>query len=252
MKLVEMTSAAVRQLPRSTPVVIPIGALEQHGPHLPVLTDSMLLGEVCRRSEERLADRVLFAPVLWLGNSDHHLDFPGTMSASPRVYLDLLRDLVESFLRHQFCRILLLNGHGGNIVPGQQALYEVRQKYRERQDLLLLFASYWALGSQPAEQMPELTHSQILHACQWETSMVQRLRPDLVAPTNDLEATNAGRPFPPAYRASIIQEMCSPGYVGDPRSATPEIGERLFELFTGDVVSFLQRVSEWDGQSWNG
>ena len=99
---------------------------------MPLFTDSLLLGEVIRRVTERLKDRVLFTPLMWLGNSEHHIDFPGTMTAAPRVYLDLLKDMVENFLVHGFTRIVLVNGHGGNIVPGQQAMFEVRQKYRER------------------------------------------------------------------------------------------------------------------------
>ena len=94
---------------------------------------------------------MLFAPLLWLGNSHHHLDFPGTVSASPRVYLDLLIDLAESFLFHGFRRFVLLNGHGGNIVPAQQALFELRQRYRSRNDLLLLSATYWSAGDSPNE-----------------------------------------------------------------------------------------------------
>ena len=79
--------------------MFPVAALEQHGHHLPVFTDSLLLGEIVRRvSGNRSGDRVLFAPLMWLGNSDHHLDFAGTLSAAPRVYLDLLNGLAENFL----------------------------------------------------------------------------------------------------------------------------------------------------------
>src|SRR5215210_4808174 len=113
----EMKWPEVAALSPDTPVVIPIAACEQHGRHLPVFTDSLLLGEVVRRAAERRGDRVLFAPLLWLGNSDHHIDFPGTLSAAPRTYLDLLGDLLENVLTHGFRRVLLLNGHGGNIVP---------------------------------------------------------------------------------------------------------------------------------------
>ena len=114
------------------PVVVPIAAVEQHGRHLPVFTDSMLLGEVVRRAAERLGDRVVWAPLLWLGNSHHHLDFAGTLSAAPRTYLDLLGDLIDNLVAHGFRRIVLLNGHGGNIVPASQAVFEARQRYRER------------------------------------------------------------------------------------------------------------------------
>jgi len=88
MQLLEMKWTEVAKLSRDMPVVIPIAALEQHGPHMPVFTDSLLLGEVMRRVSEPLQGRVLFAPLLWLGNSHHHLDFPGTVSASPRVYFE--------------------------------------------------------------------------------------------------------------------------------------------------------------------
>src|SRR2546430_4799276 len=105
MELLELSWPAVKALSRETPVVIPVAALEQHGRHMPVFTDSMLLGEVVRRAAERLGDRVLFAPLQWLGNSDHHLDFPGTLSAGPRVYLDLLHGLLDNFVTHGVKRL---------------------------------------------------------------------------------------------------------------------------------------------------
>src|SRR5206468_85703 len=80
----------------------------------------------------RLGDGVLWAPLTWLGNSHHHLDFAGTLSASPRLYLDLLGDLLENLITHGFRRLVLLNGHGGNIVPASQAVFEVRQRHRDR------------------------------------------------------------------------------------------------------------------------
>src|SRR6478736_5997463 len=100
MRLQEMTWVDVRALSKDTPVVFPVAALEQHGHHMPLYTDSYLLGEVVRRAAERQGDRVLFAPLQWLGNSDHHLDFPGTLSAAPRVYLDLLNGLLDNFVTH--------------------------------------------------------------------------------------------------------------------------------------------------------
>src|SRR5438105_1946534 len=149
MKLADLTWPAVAALAPNTPVVFPVPALEQHGRHLPVFTDSLLCGEIVRRAEERLGDRVLFAPLTWLGSSDHHLDFAGTLSAAPRVYLDLLNGLIDNFVRHGFRRLVFVNGHGGNHIPGQQAVFEARQRYRSRDDLLLLFATYWLLGGRP-------------------------------------------------------------------------------------------------------
>ena len=92
MELTDLTWPAVAALDRDTPVVFPVAALEQHGRHMPLFTDSILLGEVVRRVKQSpAAGKVLFAPLQWLGNSHHHLDFPGTLSASPRAYLDLMR-----------------------------------------------------------------------------------------------------------------------------------------------------------------
>src|SRR6476469_3933502 len=111
MRLHEMTWDEVKALSGDTPVVFPVAALEQHGRHMPLFTDSLLLGEVVKRVGARYEERVLFAPLQWLGNSEHHLDFPGTLSAPPRVYLDLLNSLANDFVTHGFRRIVFLTGH---------------------------------------------------------------------------------------------------------------------------------------------
>lgn len=252
MRLEEMTWSAVAALDKNTPVVFPIAAVEQHGRHMPLGTDSMLLGEVVRRVSEKFADRVLFAPLMWLGNSDHHLDFAGTQSAPPRVYLDLLGGLVDNFIAHGFKRLLLLNGHGGNIVPGQQAIFETRQRHRERDDLLLLSATYWTLGSKPHEAEPSIKQQRMGHACEWETSMMLRLAPHLVGDLKQVEAVEFGVPFEPATRGWITRERSKPGHIGDPRGATAEKGEALFRMFAADAGTLLERMIAWNGQSFSG
>lgn len=252
MDLIEMTSPEVRDLPPDTPVVIPIAALEQHGQHLPVFTDSMLLGEVVRRAKEELNERVLFAPLMWLGNSHHHLDFAGTLSASPRNYLELLTDLAENFLHHGFRRIVFVNGHGGNDVPGRQAVFELRQKQRKRSDLLLLFGTYWLLGSKPNEIDDSLEQTEMGHACEWETSMILRLNPGLVRDCRELPPVAFGDAFAPAHRAWVTQDRTQPGHIGSPHLATPVKGESLFRIFSADLVRLLNRVAGWDGKSWEG
>src|SRR6185369_13681805 len=197
MNLTDLKWTDVAALPRTTPIVIPIAALEQHGRHMPLFTDSMLCGEVIRRVSEKLGDRVLFAPLTWLGNSDHHLDFPGTLSAPPRAYLDLLNGLLENFLRHGFRRLVFINGHGGNDVPGKQAIFEVRQRHRHRDDLLLLFATYWNLADSSRITALGLRQHEMGHACEWETSMILRLAPQLVRDIKTLEAVEPGKGFAP-------------------------------------------------------
>ena len=102
MLLQEMSWPEVAAVASSVPVVVPIAAVEQHGRHLPVFTDSMLLGEVVRLAAGALGDRVVWTPLLWLGNSHHHIDFAGTLSAAPRTYLDLLGDLIDNLMSPRF------------------------------------------------------------------------------------------------------------------------------------------------------
>jgi creatinine amidohydrolase len=251
MELLEMRWPQVAALSKDTPIVFPIAALEQHGHHMPLFTDSLLCGEVIRRAKEKLTDRVLFAPLQWLGNSHHHLDFAGTMSASPRVYLDLIADMAENFLFHGFRRIVFVNGHGGNTLPAQQSLFEVRQKFRSRADLLLLSCTYWSLGADPQSKMPSLKQNQMGHACEYETSMMLRLAPHLVGDYQNAAPVEFGKAFAPASRAWITKDRTVPGHIGYPHLASAEKGELLFQLFSADVVALLERVLAWDGKEWD-
>ncbi len=251
MLLAEMKWSEVAALSKDTPVVFPIAALEQHGRHMPLFTDSLLCGEVVRRAQERLADRVLFAPLQWLGNSDHHLDFCGTLSAAPRTYLDLVGQLLENFITHGFRRLVIINGHGGNDVPGRQAVFELRQRHRHRRDLLLLFATYWSLGGRPWEVEPALVQRQMGHACEWETSMIMRIRPELVGDYAAAADVPFIMGFEPAARGWITKDRTEPGHIGNPRHATATKGETLFRVFSDDVINLLERVLDWDGTTWN-
>jgi creatinine amidohydrolase len=245
MQLTDLKWPDIAALDRDVPIVIPIAALEQHGRHMPLFTDSLLLGEVIRRASERLKDKVLFTPLMWLGNSEHHLDFPGTMTAAPRVYLDLLKDMAENFLFHGFRRIVLVNGHGGNIVPAKQALFELRQKYRQRNDLLLLSATYWSLGARPQSVDPSFAQGEMGHACEWETSMMLRLRPELVGDYGAAKTISESKQLEPGYRAWTTRDLSEVGHLGQPQLASAEKGETLFRLFSEDVIAFLERVVQW-------
>jgi len=157
---------------------------------------------------------------------------------------------LENFIQHGFRRLVIINGHGGNDVPGRQSIFETRQRHRERADLLLLFATYWHLGAKPWETEPALQQRQMGHACEWETSMILRLAPKLVGPTSQLEPVPQSQQFEPASRGWITRDRTESGHIGDPRTATPEKGEALFRAFSEDVVRLLERVVAWDGKSW--
>ena len=252
MNLAGLTWPAVAALSRDTPVIFPIAALEQHGRHMPLFTDSMLMGEIAMRAEVALGARALVAPLQWLGNSHHHMDFPGTLSAEPRVYLDLLCGLLENFIAHGFKRLLILNGHGGNDVPGKQAVFEVRQRHRERKDLLLLFCTYWNLDAEAHKAHADLMQKEMGHACEWETSMVLRLAPHLVKNHTSVPTQEFGGSFEPASRGWTMPDRSDPGHIGHPREASAEKGEALFQAFVRGTVSLIERMIAWDGKGWNG
>jgi len=251
MNLAELAWPAIAALSKDVPVVIPVAALEQHGHHLPVFTDSLLLGEIVHRVAARFEDRALFTPLMWLGNSEHHLDFAGTLSAAPRVYLDLLNGLAENFLTHGFRRIVFINGHGGNDVPGRQAIFELRQHHRNRDDVLFLFATYWSLGTRPWEEDATFVQREMGHACEWETSMMLQLAPQLVGDFRNPAPIDTGSLFAPAARGWITRERTQPGHLGQPHLATTEKGETLFRVFADDVAALVERVIAWDGRSWH-
>jgi len=249
MRLEELSWPRIAALPRDVPVVAPVAACEQHGGHLPLFTDSLLLAEVVRRAEAALGDRVLWLPLLWLGNSHHHLDFPGTLSASPRVYLDLLGDLLDNLVRHDFQRMLILNGHGGNIVPARQAVFEARQRYHARDDLLFAEATYWQLDREGRVPGESLVQDQMGHACEWETSMMLVIAPHLVGDFRGLGAVPQAAGFEPATRGWTTLDRSAPGHIGDPATASADKGEQLLARFTQHVVAFLERLVAWDGRS---
>ena len=255
MRLTELPWSEIARLAPDTPVVVPVAAVEQHGLHLPLGTDSMLLTEVLRRAEPPVGDRILIAPLLWLGNSHHHLEYAGTLSAAPRTYLDMLGDLLENLLHHGFRRIVFLNGHGGNTIPGRQAVFEARQRHRTRSDLLLLFTSYWDCGPHLQAERPDLAQDYLGHACEYETAMMQVIAPDLVGVIDDLQPMDPGFHFEPAYRGWITQERRSvsgsaPGHLGNPAQASVDKGEFLLARYATGVTRFLERVIAWDGTSW--
>lgn len=252
MNLSDLTWQRIGELAPGATIVFPLAAVEQHGHHLPVATDSMLVDEVVRRVQGKLSgDRILFAPLQWLGNSDHHSNFAGTLSASPRGYLDLINRLIDNAINHGFRRIVFLNGHGGNEIPGRQSVFESRQRYRDRDDLLLLLTSYWD-HAEPWKTRDDFVQQKIGHACEWETSMILTIRPDLVGDTDALVDVSPGFGFEPAYRGWITDERTTTGHIGSPRHATSEKGEHLLDAFSSGVAEFLQRVARWDAsQSWS-
>jgi creatinine amidohydrolase len=129
-------------------------------------------------------------------------------------------------------------------------VFELRQKHRQRKDLLLLFACYWDLAK-PFEEREGYVQREMGHACEWETSMMLRLAPHLVVgEVNKLETVPFGDGFSPAYRGWTTNDRTPTGHIGSPECARAEKGEHLFTSFAAGVTAFLDRVRTWDGTTW--
>jgi creatinine amidohydrolase len=243
MKFHEMTAPQLGQVPRDTVVVLaPIAACEQHSRHLPTFTDTLLVTAVAEGVESRIPREVLLLPTLWLGASHHHLRFGGTLSADVDTHVIILCELLEPLLKDGYRRIMILNGHGGNIDTLHMALRKLQTGYRDRH---LAGASYWELADKELAALAEGPRKSMGHACEFETSMVLAVRPDLVRreeirddpPTDD-----------PALRglflADDMHQRTDHGCVGYPERASAAKGHALLDAAirrTGDVVSALLR-----------
>ena len=235
-------------------VVLPLGSLEQHGHHLPLLTDTMIGTEVARRAEEMLGDTALFLPMLWIGASDHHRAFPGTVSISNEVYVRVLVDILESLIGSGFRRIFLLTAHGGNVAPGGMAISDVQMRHRDKPDLWLALCSWWRIASEQVAALTTSDQETVTHACELETSTILRLRPELVRPE---AARGANIPFESAFyypdfrRSSRVEvprtfeQLSATGAFGYPERATAEQGEALFAAAAAEVAAFVREFSTW-------
>ncbi len=235
-------------------VVVPIGSLEQHGHHLPMLTDSMIGAEIARRAEAELAGIALFTPLLWVGASDHHLGFKGTISLSNNTYISVLVEILESLISAGHRRILLLNSHGGNIIPGRMALYDVQLRHRDKPDLWLSLATWFTLAAPQIAALEGLAQKLVTHACELETSMILHLRPELVrmdvaiGTTIPIDSAFWTPDFTSPSRVDVARafdQLSVSGAFGHPEVSTAEKGELLFDTAVKETVAFVREFAAW-------
>jgi creatinine amidohydrolase len=235
-------------------VLLPAGSIEQHGPHLPVETDSRLVWEVARRAAEKVADRIniLLTPPLEFGYSTHHREFPGTMTLSGTTHMTVIVELCESLLGNGFRRIFILNGHGGNSDPINMAIRAIRDRH---DDVLVGTAAYWSIASQALSQARESPIGGMSHACELEASMMWHLRPELVKPDRFRKRITRWRS--PLVRDDLLDsgqiklafhfpDVTPQGFQGDPTLASREKGEKFLGLIVDEVARFLVDFSGWD------
>lgn len=227
MKFHEMTASAIAAADRDrTLVMLPIAAVEQHGPHLPTGTDTIICEAVAAAVEARLPDSVLLLPVNWLGASAHHLRLGATMTAELSTYIATLCEMAAAPLRDGFRRVLFLNGHGGNTDPLKVALRELQLEFPHT---ILSGASYWSIAEAAIAAGLEGEDKFVGHACEFETSMIQYLRPELV---DEAARAHAGPWLPDVIEGLFVsrdmKQRTRAGCTGRPDLASAEKGAALF------------------------
>lgn len=243
MVLGNLTWREVRDADRELVCVIPTGSIEQHGPHLPLLTDTLLAGKVCELAEERRRDACLLFPGIWLGCSSHHMAMPGTCTASTGTYIAVLTEVIESALSHGFRKFLVINGHGGNTEPNGIALRELKAAYNEG---FFAHAGYFSLVGDVAAGVLKGPLKSIRHACEAEASMMLHLFPDLVR-VNLLrdDGLESDPPAPPGLAViHHFDEVTEEGSWGYATYADKETGRRLIEAAVEGVIGAIDHVAE--------
>lgn len=209
--------------------LLPVGSLEQHGEHLPVGTDSLLVETVCLRAAGLTRRDVVVAPTVWTGLSPHHVRLGVTVTLEPELLLELVRSIVGS-LRLWFSQVVIVNGHGGNRGwLGALALVEECP-----------VVNYWELVD-PAllRDLFPVDLGSIGHAGQAETSAMLAAAPGLVR--------TGPAAFEPIERANdpfLLPDMGASGVLGDPSAASAAAGERFLAVACHGLAELLDNSAD--------
>lgn len=244
----EMREAIARQ-----PVVaIPIGAVEDHGPHMSISTDNDILEGVLAACGEAAEGDLLVLPTIPFGLDEHHMDFPGTIAVDIQTTLAYLSQVAISVARHGFTHILIVNGHGSNISICDLAARECVLKTG-----VICAATTVNAAVNPALVADVLDAERkggwgsVGHACEYETAMMLHLHPERVDMSQaerdigqlKLRYFNWDYPEPSAYSwQDWWSRFSRAGVCGDAAAATPEFGARMFEV---TVTRFVEMVREF-------
>src|SRR5579884_2753997 len=247
--LAEMTREQIRRIAPGTTVVLPTAAIEQHGPHLAILTDTLVVTTICERAAEAASREapVVVAPPVHFGSSHHHFPHPGVLSLSIATFTRVVVEVCDSLVRSGFRRIAVINGHGGNDEAIRVAAREIGLTHPE---VTIAASSYWTIAHQALVDEGGLGELGQLpgHAGAFETSLVMALRPELVD-TASYPPALAYPPFQPdaRHRPTVIRAGVSlgsgPGYTDDPSRAAAEAGQRALDLIGREVAAFLVELT---------
>lgn len=249
----EQSWPQIRAMDKDTPVVIPLASCEQHGTHMPLFVDTLQVAAIAERVEKQMQERILLLPTLWLGCSHHHMDYPGTVSVLPTPYGEMIKALARSVLKPGFRRIFFLNGHGGNVIPANNALTELADEDDEADAAHIALASWWGLaGKVMGAEQHGMATPKLTHACEYETSVMLSLRPDLVHQDAIREgeprgenASKSSAKWGGVYTFPRFHRRTQSGHMGCPEEATGAKGESLLDAVVAQVVAFLDDFAQW-------
>ena len=222
--------ADVAKIDRKTlAYVLPVGSLEQHGRHMPVGTDDLILQTSLDQLEKNLQVQNTFLrlPALHYGNSFEHLDFPGTMTLRTSTIMTVIEDLMECMRRHDVRYLIIVNSHGGNAPIFQAQAQEWEQRFGIKVFTINYFGSDFFAGAQPLLKTPV---NQDIHGGEIETAYLEYALPEVVqkqyaTPENDvlLELKD--------YYYGWLSKDLAPdnGLIGGASRATEETGQKIFE-----------------------
>ena len=238
--------------PATTIALQPCGAIEQHGPHLPVAVDALIAEEIARRAAARVtgAVTVLILPTTQVGKSTEHIAYPGTLTLEAETLTALWTEIGESVARAGLRKIVFLNAHGGQ----PQVVDIVARRLRARHGMVALSSGWWSVGF-PDELAPEAERRHGIHAGLVETAMMLHLAPGLVRmeraenfiPANATvaETYRRLRMVGPMQLGWMAQDLHPSGAAGDASAATAALGAAIVDAVTARYAELLEEVAAY-------
>ncbi len=243
--LVHLTWTEIRDLDKTRGVVLlPVGAIEQHGPHLPVTTDTLLVTNVLKRAMQLLPLDVPAwrLPAVSYGKSNEHQDFPGTISLSAETLTAVLKDIATSLHRAGFRRLAFVNGHGGNA-----ALLEMVARDIRLDNGLMVFSIQPSFWLEPPFKLSEQEKRFGIHAGDLETSLVLAMQPGFVR--MDKRVKHYPEPHfnvAGSSQAWLTSDWSESGVFGDATVATAEKGQALLEYGSERLARLIEEISSFE------
>ncbi len=246
----ELTAPELAAMANDTAVaLLPVGAIEQHGPHLPLNTDATLAGEMALAAAEKVREAtVLVLPTVAVGKSDEHGGFPGVLSLDGATLQAVLMQIGRSVARSGLRRLVFLNAHGGNVPVLQQAIRALRIE----EGLFCVSAGWMSMGF-PEGLLSAQEMRDDIHAGLIETAAMLHFRPDLVkmALARDFmpasravaEGNSVLRLLGPVSAGWMMRDLNADGAAGNAAAATAETGRQIVEHAAARYATLLEEVS---------